>query len=922
MLRKSVVALAVLAAMNAPQASALGLGEVTVHSALNQPLNAEINLLQLRDLSETQIIASLADADDFYLAGVKPTTVLSDINFQLEIKNGKGMIKLSTNQPIREPFLNFLVEVNWPSGRLVREYTVLLDPPVFTPKDLSPRPAPMLPKSSMDMPAMQSEPMKPMAAPLPSSAVAPSVQGGQYKVGKKDTLWDIALKTRPDRSISPQQMMLALQRMNPEAFVNNNINRLKSGVVLTIPTREQIAEIDRMASLAEVKRQNSAWKGGVAPKDKAPAAPRTEQLDAGKPEESGAAIAAEEEQSQLRIVSQPVEEKPEETMAAEEKSVSVDATESSEAAQVSEELLAKNQELEEQLVVTLEGLDKVERDNAELFDRLDKLTNQLDSMQQLLTLKDQQMNDLQSKLAEAQAAPPPPPPASAKSFLDTLLASPAILGGALAALLAALLALFFVSKRRKNADDEQAVEKAMEALEEREKDAAPVVAGAAVAEEVFESTAEEPESTVADENDPFDMASDDISDEFDSLISDDLDQELGEDLNMDLDIDEPVEEDPEMAEFAASLMDEEDFDLSVAEEEATPEVAVADTDLEAELAAASIDQETAEGLDLDLTESDLDNLMDEAFESADEAAESSEEAEADLSDDLDFILADHNKAEIEPEAETETGEEDFASGEVDLDDLDALLSESEATVSDEFEAEEAVVDDLDVSADLENMLADSEKAVTSSGLDLVDEHDDEEESPLLEDADLDALITASEEAAEQSVAEPEESSDLDMDFSNLSLDDEIAEAEEPAEPELVEEIDAALAVDAADALVEDLGAEPFEEETPVIAAPAVAETAIEDELDNLADDDLEAELDMALAEEGNELSLDEMDLAEEEGDLDYLEGADELGTKLDLARAYIDMDDLDGAREILDEVVKAGDAIQAEEARKLLEMLD
>ncbi|MCW8884349.1 MAG: hypothetical protein OQK12_03715, partial [Motiliproteus sp.] len=140
--------MAALGALNATSVQALGLGEVTVHSSLNQPLSAEINLLQIRDLAKSQIIAGLADADDFYLAGVKPTFILSDLNFQLDIKNGNGVIRLTTSDPVKEPFLNFLVEVNWPSGRLVREYTILLDPPVFSAKDLAPRSVPMAPQVS------------------------------------------------------------------------------------------------------------------------------------------------------------------------------------------------------------------------------------------------------------------------------------------------------------------------------------------------------------------------------------------------------------------------------------------------------------------------------------------------------------------------------------------------------------------------------------------------------------------------------------------------------------------------------------------------------------------------------------------------------------------------------------------------------
>jgi len=96
MLRKIAVGLAALGVLNAAQVKALGLGEVTVHSALNQPLNAEINLLQIRDLTSSQIIAGLADSDEFYLAGVKPTAILSDLSFELQLTNSGGRLLLKT----------------------------------------------------------------------------------------------------------------------------------------------------------------------------------------------------------------------------------------------------------------------------------------------------------------------------------------------------------------------------------------------------------------------------------------------------------------------------------------------------------------------------------------------------------------------------------------------------------------------------------------------------------------------------------------------------------------------------------------------------------------------------------------------------------------------------------------------------------
>ena len=131
-LHKLVVAISALAGGIATVNShALGLGDVKLHTALNQPLVAEIELMQVEDLTRSEILSNLASKSDFALAGVERPQVLNGLQFKTEVSpNGKGVIKITSKDPIQEPFLNFLVEVHWPNGRLLKEYTLLLDPPV------------------------------------------------------------------------------------------------------------------------------------------------------------------------------------------------------------------------------------------------------------------------------------------------------------------------------------------------------------------------------------------------------------------------------------------------------------------------------------------------------------------------------------------------------------------------------------------------------------------------------------------------------------------------------------------------------------------------------------------------------------------------------------------------------------------------
>ncbi|HDQ4507431.1 peptigoglycan-binding protein LysM, partial [Pseudomonas aeruginosa] len=134
-LRTLVRAIAAASVLTSGMAHGLGLGEITLKSALNQPLDAEIELLEVRDLGSGEVIPSLASPEEFSKAGVDRLYYLTDLKFTPVVKpNGKSVIRVTSSKPVQEPYLNFLVQVLWPNGRLLREYTVLLDPPLYSPQ--------------------------------------------------------------------------------------------------------------------------------------------------------------------------------------------------------------------------------------------------------------------------------------------------------------------------------------------------------------------------------------------------------------------------------------------------------------------------------------------------------------------------------------------------------------------------------------------------------------------------------------------------------------------------------------------------------------------------------------------------------------------------------------------------------------------
>lgn len=176
-------------------ASALGLGEITLHSALNQPLRADIALVDVAGIGEGDLSASLASPDDFSRAGVERVFFLNDLRFTPVLRGDRSFIRVTSNKPVEEPFLNFLVQLNQPNGRLLREYTVLIDPP-GTPGIVPVR----------DEPSAAPQSIKP----------PPAVQGKRYTVVQGDNPWIIAKRLHDAGSnASVNELMQGIQALNP-----------------------------------------------------------------------------------------------------------------------------------------------------------------------------------------------------------------------------------------------------------------------------------------------------------------------------------------------------------------------------------------------------------------------------------------------------------------------------------------------------------------------------------------------------------------------------------------------------------------------------------------------------------------------------------------------------------------------------------
>ncbi|ODV12921.1 MAG: hypothetical protein ABT22_05005 [Thiobacillus sp. SCN 64-317] len=428
-------------------ANAAGLGKLSVTSALGQPLAAEIELFAADKAELDSLTASLASDQAFRDAHVEFAPVLSSLRFTVEKKpNGKAVLKVSSNRPVNDPFIDMLIELNWGSGRLVREYTMLLDPPGVAPKQAVAPMAPVTPSqgpAASPAPAPQAAVQAP-AAPAPAArpaAVKPAPQTVDHvKVKRGDTLIGIASRIRPE-GVSLEQTLVGLYQENTKAF-NGNMNRLKAGKTLDVPSVDKVAAIPQKDAVRELRLQAEDWRayrqklaGAVSA---APAAKTTpDQASSGKitPKVEDQAKPASEAQKDVLKLSK--------------------ATPPAAAAGKADEARA----LQEKLRAQEEDATAREKTLQESGQRVATLEKQIQDMQKLVEMKEKAQKEAPAApaapatpapeaakpapeaakpapapLAPTVKAPPASPAEPAQDWYATLLANPLYWGGGIAAL--------------------------------------------------------------------------------------------------------------------------------------------------------------------------------------------------------------------------------------------------------------------------------------------------------------------------------------------------------------------------------------------------------------------------------------------------------------------------------------------------------
>ena len=412
---------------------AAGLGQLSVISPLGQPLNAEIEIVSLQPGEEEGLVARLASPDAFRAAGIDFNPALVSARFAIERRGGRPLLRVRTTQPVNDPFLEILVELQWTTGRLVREYTVLLDPPEYrgpqaiaaapaaratpaaapepkpaeapaaqpareparapAPAPLEARPLPSVPARAAEpapAPAAEAQVEKPAAAeaekPAAAEAEKPAAEPvgepaaaeeGKVAVKKGDTLSEIARQNLP-RGANLNQMLIAIYRANEDAFIRKNVNLLRAGRILDIPGAEAVSAIDP----EEAKRLVQAHMDDFAVyRSRLAAASTSVEAPGGRREAEG-----------------KIEPKPQAPAAAPQDQVRLSKADPSKPAAPASRAARED--------------DAVARERAlkETQSRVTDLERNVTDLQKLLEMKNQQLAELE-KRAQAKPAPVVPVPA-------------------------------------------------------------------------------------------------------------------------------------------------------------------------------------------------------------------------------------------------------------------------------------------------------------------------------------------------------------------------------------------------------------------------------------------------------------------------------------------------------------------------------
>lgn len=801
MMRNAAAVLAAIFCLVTSQVHALGLGTISLESSLNQPLRARIEIIDLGSVSPADISIQMATQQDFERFDLERSAFLSGVSFDIQRTADGVFVLLTSSQVVREPFLNFILDTRWPSGRILSEHTVLLDLPVFSDNQSVAQPIdqPVSPIVEQDQGVVEREPVTPQSttsidsapeqqiaadnepAPATSAAVdddqvvsGSTLRRDSLEIQELDTLWEIAMRVRPDTSVTVQQTMLAIQRLNPDAFADGNINRLIAGETLQVPDLSDIRSINQQQAVSEVSRQNQQADLSAQPLSAPSAGPSS--------------LASAASQGQLRVLT---------TEDAQPVTGGSSAAVEAENAQLDAEILA----LETQLLLQEEEADRVRIQQAEMISRLDDLDAQIASAMEIIRLQDQQLAQLQESLAAAQAQAAvqqdaaettpatltrtQPLQTTSPSFLDSavrVLSNNSLVLIIVSVLVVVLMVMLLIRRNRLVTADGFSEEIA------EDMPAGPVDRGRAEAETLSTAEFDIPDQDRKDEEAVAEVAelasaamADDVfgieETDIDELVSDTKRQQQEDDFDsedFDRDFDQDFDNDDEeeiegqaddetawqaKTESAAS---ETDFDTGnelndVAELEAIDEPADEVVDFELD---TDVDQGDDEDADLDVVDFDIDEFLDEDDNVQEAAGADGDVAKAagQADEAVDFDLGN----EVEDDIDESAADSEAL-------DLDAVDFAVDADVADD---DADAIEALDLEDDEFN--GDDQATVNEKPVaDQVTRHGNGEADDFIDDGETDEIETLDFDLSDTGIEDFEEETGGDQVDVSSAADDEV-----------------------------------------------------------------------------------------------------------------------------------------------------